>query len=283
MNPANPDLKITFSNPRAERMAKVRALAGNAVRKREGRFLVEGPQAVREAVRFAAVSIRDVYLTPDAGTRYPEILAEAREAGLHVHGSTAEVVAAMSGDAQGVLAVANLPEPTLEGSVRERARLVAMLSNVRDPGNVGTIIRVADAAGADAVVLVGECVDPYSPKVVRASAGSLFHLPVVTEVSLGDAMARAREAGLRIYAASGSGSDDLFTLAEGADAPLAQPIAWVFGNEAWGLSPEEIASADRSVRLPILGAAESLNVAAAVSVALYFCAHARQRDTRNPE
>jgi TrmH family RNA methyltransferase len=283
MNPASLDLPITLSNPRAERMVKVRALAGPTVRRREGRFLVEGPQAVREAVRFASARVRDVYLTPDAVARNPEILAEAREAGLRLHGSTPEVVAAMSGDAQGVLAVANVPEPTLEGSVREGACLVVMLSNVRDPGNAGTIIRIADAAGADAIVLTGECVDPYSPKVVRASAGSLFHLPVVTGIRFQDAMAQAREVGLGVFAASASGSDDLFTLADAVEAPLAGPIAWVFGNEAWGLSPEEIAAADRSVRLPILGEAESLNVAAAVSVALYFCAHARQRDTRNPE
>ena len=256
---------------------KVRALAGNAVRKREGRFLIEGPQAVREAVRFWVPSIRDVYLTPDAVDRHPEILAEAVQAGLRVHGCTPEVMTAMSGDAQGALAVATISPSTLEDSVREGARLVVILSNVRDPGNMGTIIRVADAAGADAVILAGECVDPNSPKVVRSSTGSLFHVPVVTGVALEDAMVRAREAGLGVFAASGSGAEDLFSLAEEVDAPLDGPIAWVFGNEAWGLTSEEVEAADRSVRLPILGRAESLNVASAVSVALYFCAHAQWR------
>ncbi len=280
---ASPGLPITLSNPRAERIVKVRALAGNTVRRREGRFLVEGPQAVREAVRFRAPSVRDVYLTSDVAARHPEILAEAVTAGLRIHGCTPEVVTAMSGDAQGALAVATVAPSILGDSVREGARLVVILSNVRDPGNTGTIVRVADAVGADAVILAGECVDPYSPKVVRASTGSLFHVPIVTGVVLEDAMTRAREAGLGVFAASGSGVEDLFSLAEAVDAPLAGPIAWVFGNEAWGLSPDEIAFADRSVRLPILGRAESLNVASAASVALYFCAHAQQRISGNAE
>lgn len=255
-------------------MVKVRALAGNAVRRREGRFLVEGPQAVREVVRFAPASIRDVYLTTEAASRNPEIFAEAQKAGLHVHGSTPEVVAAMSGDAQGVLAVVRTWSMGFEGPPAAPT-LVAILSDVRDPGNAGAAIRAADAAGADAVILAGECVDPFSPKVVRSSAGSLFHLPIVTGVTLSDAVAAVRAWGLRVLATDGSGETTLG--GPGADAhALAVPTAWVFGNEAWGLSEAERALADSTVRIPIYGHAESLNLAQAVAVFL-FATTAMQR------
>jgi TrmH family RNA methyltransferase len=277
---ADPSLAVTLANPRADRVRGVRSLAGKSVRERSGRFLVEGPQGVREAVRFAADRVRDVYVAPDDAGRHPEIVGEAREAGIHVHGCTDEVVGAMSKDAQGVLAVVDLASPSLDGAFRGGARLAVILSNVRDPGNLGTIVRAADAAGADAVVLVGDCVDPHSPKVVRATAGSLFHLPVATGARLEDAIVRARRAGLEVFAATGSGSDDLFSLAD--EGALAGPIAWVFGNEAWGLSEAEAALADRSVRIPISGNAESLNVASAASVALFFCAHARRDHGEDP-
>ncbi|MBN2176235.1 MAG: RNA methyltransferase [Demequinaceae bacterium] len=262
-------LEVTLSNPKADRVKRVRALAGASARTREGRFLVEGPQAVREAVRFAAGSVQDVYLTLDAVTRNPEILAEAWEAGLYVHGATAEVVTAMSPDAQGVLAVVDFARPTLDDVGGEDLRLVTILSSVRDPGNVGTIIRVADAAGADAVVLAGECADPYSPKVVRASTGSLFHLPVIAGVSLEDSVGVMRRHGLRVLATDGSGETQLG--GPGADDSVSPvPTAWIFGNEARGLTASEKALADSVVRIPIFGHAESLNIGAAAAICLYW-------------
>src|SRR5690606_32906171 len=146
-----------------------------------------------------------------------------------------------------------------------------------DPGNAGTVVRAADAAGADAVVLAGESVDVHNPKVVRSTAGSLFHLPVVTGVSLADALAALRGAGLPVLAADGAGDldlDDLLDVAGADDASrpavdLAAPTAWVFGNEAWGLPVEDRALADAVVRVPIRGRAESLNLATAATVCLY--------------
>ena len=143
-----------------------------------------------------------------------------------------------------------------------------------DNGNAGTVLRTADAAGADAVVFADASVDPYNGKCVRASAGSLFHLPVVAGVRLTDAVGALKRAGLRIVAADGRSGvplDDPETR-----AALKAPTAWLFGNEAWGLPPELLALADQSVAVPIYGRAESLNLAAAAAVCLYASAAAQR-------
>jgi TrmH family RNA methyltransferase len=275
----------------------VRALSGRSARSRHGQLLVEGPQGVREAVRHAPARVRDVYVTPTAAGRHPEIVADARAAGLHLHVATAEVLAAMSDDAQGVLAVVRVEAPRLDDVLRalgapgrDRPALVAVLATVRDPGNAGTVIRAADAAGADAVVLAGESVDVHNPKVVRSTAGSLFHLPVLTGVGLAEAVDALRAAGLIVLAADGAGDldlDDLLDVAGTlADAPaadlaagtvdLARPTAWVFGNEAWGLPEADRALADAVVRVPIRGRAESLNLATAATVCLYASSRAHR-------
>lgn len=269
--PAGRDPDATLANPRAERVARIAALAGRSARSKAGLFLVEGPQGVREAVRFAPERVRDVYLTPDAAHRYPEIVADARAAELYVHLGTDEVLRAMSPDCQGVLAVVSTGGVSLDAALEHTAPvLVAVLSNVRDPGNAGAVIRVADAAGADLVVLTGDSVDLTNPKVVRATAGSLFHLPVVRGGSLEDAVGALRAVGLAIVAADGSGDAVL----DPADTALGEPTAWVFGNEAWGLTEDELALPDAVVRIPIYGKAESLNLATASAVCLYASAAA---------
>jgi TrmH family RNA methyltransferase len=265
-------------------VAVVRALAGRSARRRAGRFLVEGPQGVREAVAFAPAAVRALYLDDDAAGRYPQIEADARDAGIVVQRGTAQVLAAMSPDAQGLLAVLDLPadEPAtaLADALVGPPRLVALLARVRDPGNAGTVLRTADAAGAGAVVLSADSVDVHNPKVVRASAGSLFHLPVVDEVPLADAVAAARAAGLTVLAADGRGKADLDDLldAAGSGGPvdLARPTVWMFGNEAWGLPEADLALADAAVRVPIRGHAESLNLAAAAAVCLFASARAQR-------
>ncbi|WP_420835745.1 TrmH family RNA methyltransferase [Actinomyces ruminis] len=151
------------------------------------------------------------------------------------------------------------------------ARLVAVLTETQDPGNAGTIIRAADAAGADAVVLVKGSVDPTNPKVVRATAGSLFHLPVLAGVELDEAVRALQTAGLRLLAADGHGTISLFD----AEAELGAPSAWLLGNEARGLAPEALDMADTVVSIPIYGRAESLNVASAAAICLYASARAQ--------
>lgn len=272
-------MSAELTNPRAERVRSVAALAGRSARRRTGRFLVEGPQAVREAVATADVVVHDVYLTEGAAERYPEIVASARERRLHLHVGDAAVLEAMSPDAQHVVAVADQRHDDLGTVLAARPRLLAVLAHVRDPGNAGTVLRVADAAGADAVLLSTESVDVHNPKVVRSTAGSLFHLPVVEEVTLAAAVDALRSAGVTVLAADGRGDVDLDDLQDtaGSGAPdLAGPTAWLFGNEAWGLADEDLALADAVVRVPLHGRAESLNLATAAAVCLYASARAQR-------
>ena len=269
-----------LTNPRAERVKAVRALAGRTVRQRAGRFVVEGPQSVREAV--LAADVHDVYVTVESAQRYPEIVGAARERRIRVHTGTVEVLDAMSPDGQQVVAVAALTAHTLDSVLAGAPRLVAVLAHVRDPGNAGTVVRAADAAGADAVVLTAQSVDLHNPKVVRSTAGSLFHLPVVTGTDLPSTVDALRAAGLTVLAADGAGVhdlDDLLDVAGRAPAgvpDLARPTAWVFGNEAWGLREEDRALADAVVRVPIRGRAESLNLATAATVCLYASSRAQR-------
>jgi RNA methyltransferase, TrmH family len=172
---------------------------------------------------------------------------------------------------QGVVAVVAAPATTLDDVLRRRPRHVVLLVEAADPGNVGTVIRTADAAGADAVVLTSGSVDPYGGKCVRASAGSLFHLPVVSGIAVDKAVTDLRAAGLQVLATTTDGTD----LDDIAD--LHRPTAWLFGNEAHGLSATTTALADRTVRVPIHGRAESLNLAAAAAVCLYATASAQRR------
>ncbi|MGC4175741.1 TrmH family RNA methyltransferase [Demequina sp.] len=274
--PVGRDSSAFLANVRAERVKRVAALAGRSARSRAGLFLVEGPQGVREAVRFASSRVRDLYITPDAAARYRSIVTSAEEAGVYVHFGSDEVLAAMSGDAQGVLAVVSTEGVSLDSALAGAPRLVAVLADVRDPGNAGTVIRAADAAGADCVVLAGESVDLTNPKVVRSTAGSLFHLPVVRGGTLAEVVSSVGAAGLTVLATDGTGDVELNPADPACGALLAEPTAWVFGNEAHGLSPEEAALADHTVRIPIHGAAESLNLATAAAVCLYASAWAQR-------
>jgi len=274
-----PDL----SNPRAERVRAIRALSGRPARSRAGRFVVEGPQGVREAVRHATDDVREVYLTEAAAERYPEIVAACD--GLWLRTGTPEVLDAMSPDAQGVLAVLETRTSPLDELLVATTRLVAVLVDARDPGNVGTVVRAVDAAGGDGAVLAGSSVDVHNPKVVRSTAGSLFHLPVVAGDDVRDVegvVTRLRAAGLQVLAADGLGThdlDDLLDVAGRAPAgvpDLAAPTAWVFGNEARGLTDAQRALADAVVRAPLRGRAESLNLAMAATVCLYASARAQR-------
>ena len=258
-----------LTNPRADRVRSVASLSKRSVRERTGRFVVEGPQGVREAVRYAAARVVDIYLTSQAAQRYAaDIVEPALGAGLYVHEATPEVLAAMA-DAetpQGVLAVVGRSYAALDAILNAGPRLLVFLTHVRDPGNAGTVIRAADAAGADAVLVSAASVDVFSPKVVRSTAGSLFHLPVVTGLGVEATLAALRERGIRSLAADGAGATVL------PDADLSGSHAWVMGNEAWGLPSEIRAQCDDVVRVPIYGKAESLNLAMAATVCVYASA-----------
>jgi TrmH family RNA methyltransferase len=169
---------------------------------------------------------------------------------------------------QGVVAVCDHLDVPLPQALAARPRLVAILAGISDPGNAGTVLRTADAAGAGAVVFAGDAVDPYNGKCVRATAGSLFHLALVRGGDAGQIVAACRDAGLRVLAADPYGDVDLYR------CRLDAPTAWLFGSEAHGLPPELAAAADARVRIPIHGRAESLNLAAAAAVCLYSSARA---------
>ena len=240
------------------------------MREREALFLAEGPQAVGEVVTHRPDAVRDLYFEAPlvdgpAGDRLSAMLETARQRGLSIREVSHEVLVAMSDvlAPQGVLAVCRPIDVELGTVLSARPRFLVILTNVRDPGNAGTVIRGADAAGADAVLLSDSSVDIYNPKVVRSTVGSLFHLPIVKGVPLGMLLDRVRAAGLALLAADGSGQTLL------GDIDLSGPHAWVMGNEAWGLEPEVTRACDAVVRVPIYGKAESLNLAMAATLCLY--------------
>jgi RNA methyltransferase, TrmH family len=279
-----------LTNVRSERVRTLRGLSRRVARERSRRFLVEGPQAVREALkehdRWTASGrpalVHELLAEPEALRRYGDLGDRAAAAGVRVTEAAHDVVAALSDTVhpQGLVAVCGLVDRPLAEIVAAGPGIVAVLARVRDPGNAGTVLRAADAAGADAVVLTAESVDLHNPKCVRASAGSIFHLPVVAGAPVADAVAALKDAGCVVLAAdSRPGADNLDELLDAAEAgtgPLARPTAWLFGNEAWGLTDDDLALADQVVRVPIHGSAESLNLAAAATVCLYASARARR-------
>jgi TrmH family RNA methyltransferase len=265
----------SYPGVHSPRLKAARRLNKRAFRQRDRAFLAEGPQAVAEAFHCGA-QVTDLFVTVPARTRHRDLVAAIAAAGIPVHVVSGEVMdeLAQTVTPQGLLAVCGFVDVPLAEVARAAPALVALLANVRDPGNAGTVLRTADAAGAHAVVFADASVDPYNGKCVRASAGSLFHLPVVAGTRLEEAVVTLREAGLRIVAADGRAGRSLDD--PEVQARLAGPTAWMFGNEAWGLPPELVALADEPVAVPIYGRAESLNLAAAAAVCLYASARALQ-------
>ena len=266
---------VELTSTRSPRVKAARQLAKRALRQRARLFLAEGPQAVSEALGQAGV-VRQLFVTAPARLRYQALLEEAARQGADVQAVSGEVMAdlAQTITPQGLLAVCQFVDVPLAQLASGAARLVVVLANVRDPGNAGTVLRTADAAGADAVVFSDASVDPYNSKCVRASAGSLFHLPVVASAGVRAAVGTLRDAGLRVLAADGRAGRPLPEL--GAEGLLGGPTAWLFGNEAWGLPADVLALADEAAAVPIYGRAESLNLAAAAAVCLYASAQAQR-------
>ncbi|MGR6969335.1 TrmH family RNA methyltransferase [Streptomyces cynarae] len=275
MPPATPEL----ISPRSPRVSAARRLAKRNFRGKERLFLAEGPQAVREAAAHRSggtATLVELFATPDAAERYPDIVGAARDAGARVHLAAEQIIADISTTVtpQGLVGICRFLDTDFDAILTARPRLVAVLAHVRDPGNAGTVLRCADAAGAEAVVLTDASVDVYNPKAVRASVGSLFHLPVAVGVPVERAVAGLKDAGVRILAADGAGDHDLDD--ELDKGTMGVPTAWVFGNEAWGLPQETRELADAVVRVPIHGRAESLNLATAAAVCLYASARAQR-------
>ena len=258
-----------ISSVRNPKIVEAVRLKKRALREADRAFLVEGAQAVGEALSSGAG------LSVLFHTELHPLVPRAREAGVDVVEVGPEVMARLTSTVtpQGLVGVAPFVDVALD-RLPERPGCVAILHAVRDPGNAGTVLRSADASGADGVVFTTTSVDVYNPKTVRASAGSVFHLPIVREVETQDAVALARARGCRVLAMDAAGDDDLY------ETDLSAPTAFLFGNEAWGLPREVARLADGTVRVPIAGRAESLNLAAAASVCLYDRMRQRREGAR---
>ncbi|OHV33630.1 MULTISPECIES: TrmH family RNA methyltransferase [Pseudofrankia] len=310
MTARRPGAVTTALGPRAASVAAARRLRRPSARRAEGLFLAEGFQAVEAAL--AAGRLVELFVGESAADRHGALVAAVAAAGPPVRSVTDAAAAALSETVtpQGLVGVATLLGTRLAdlpgipaavpagfgstgragpvgaaapGPVRARGgesgpgvgpALVAVCVAANDPGNAGTVIRTADAAGADAVIFAGEGVDPFGGKCVRSSAGSLFHLPVVVEPDLAAALDWLRSAGCRVVATSGHGARDLYDAADAGE--LDAPTGWLFGNEAHGLPPEVLTAADAVLRVPVYGQAESLNLAVATALCLYASARARR-------
>ncbi|WEV45971.1 RNA methyltransferase [Bifidobacterium sp. ESL0690] len=326
-----------IDNPKSERVKRVAELEKTKGRKKAGKFLIEGPQSVREVVRWMPEVVEDCYVQMDerqSGLLSPvveDIAREADERGLYIHQVTVDVMHRMSTDAQGIVAVGNLETvqnrmvkdfehgqssderdtkvihnvATRGTVVRSNAEgaddssvayqsseskpvsvspndTVAAFWQIRDPGNAGTVIRSADAAGCRAVIFVDDCVDRFNPKVIRSTAGSLFHLPVV-RMNTDEFFAWAREQNHEVMAADVYGTEKIKpeslidvvkkyqnSEAYGKNKDYSQTI--LFGNEARGLPNDVLERVQRIVSIPLYGKAESLNLATSTAVMLFTLA-----------
>ena len=280
---ASPPAERPLSS-KSGRVKTARRLARRNSRAEEHLFLAEGAKALSEALHLPG-GVVEVFATESASEQYAALRKAADEMGVPWFAVDDGAIAALSGAVtpQGIVAVCRfldvdldvvLDPPVVESPVAgERAHpVVALCADVRDPGNAGTVIRTADASGAQGVVLAGNSVDLYNDKTVRASVGSIWHLPVALVDDPTECVRRAQAAGFVVLAADGAGETDLFD-AE-TSGLLDQPVAWLFGNEAWGLPTELALLADHRVSIPIRGRAESLNLSTAAAVCLYASARA---------
>jgi TrmH family RNA methyltransferase len=272
--------------PRSGRVKAARKLARRSVRAEQRLFLAEGAKALTEALHLPA-GVVEVFATEAVSEQYAALRKAVDDAGVPWFPVSDDAIASLSGAVtpQGLVAVCRfldvdldtlLNPPVVDSStpvVEERGtsvskpRPLVICADVRDPGNAGTVIRTADAAAAAGVALCGNSVDPYNDKAVRATVGSLWHLPVSVVEDPADCVRRAQAAGFVVLAADGAGDTDLFEAER--SGLLDQRIAWLFGNEAWGLPEELAALADHRVSIPIFGRAESLNLSTAAAVCLY--------------
>jgi len=284
-----------ITSPRSPRVRKVAALTGRSARRKQHRFRVEGPQAVRSLLTHRPDLAHELFLTTRCAGDHPELSRLAEAAAVLVREVDEQIVRAMVRETtpavggphappeaspeaatgalvspQGAIAVGRLPAEDPHTALTALADLpatgpvtVVVLDAVRDPGNVGALIRTADAAGADLVILTRTSADPFSPKAVRAAAGSLFHLPVTTGADRTQLLQALAGAGIAAAATSGRADTDVFT------AELPPRLAWLLGNEAHGLDAGTLRSAPLAVSIPLAGHAESLNVHTAATVCLF--------------
>lgn len=259
---------MSLLTERSARVAAAVKLHRHIGRRRAARFLAEGPNLVEAALQRGVVL--EVFATASAAERFGDLVAQSP-----VHLVTERAAKALSDTVTptGLVAVCAMPETRLTDVLAGKPTLLAVPVGISEPGNAGTLIRVAEAMGADAVVLAGHGVDPYNGKCLRASAGSIFSVPVVSEPDVSGVVTQLRDAGLQVLATTLDGDVSL------DDVELAVPTAWLFGPEAHGLPVEVVDMATYRVRIPMVGNAESLNVASAAAICLYQSARASRESS----
>lgn len=249
-------------------LRSVRRLTQRRGREIAGKFLVEGRQAVREALAAGGL-VSEVIV--DDPAKHRDLLAGFDG---QIWTATQQAMRQLSDTVtpQGIIAVCDQLDFGLDAL--DDAQLIVICAQVRDPGNAGTVIRCADAFGADAVILTTGSVDVYNPKVVRSTVGSMFHMPILTGIALQHAVEHVQHRGMQVLAADGDGAPLDIKQQRGE---LNRPTAWIMGNEAWGLPEADRALADEVVAVPMWGGAESLNLSSAAAVCLYATASAQRR------
>lgn len=242
-----------------EKVKDIKALLTKKGRTEQKRFIAEGIKCVQEAILYAPKLIKIVLVDKNYLRAYENIIKQAKMLGADIYTVPQHVLQAVSDvkTPQGVAAVLAF----YEGRIEKDAKFLVALDNMQDPANVGAIIRTADAAGADGVVLSLDCADPYSPKALRASMGSIFHIGIL-KADLKQALNRYKEEGFTLCAADLSGEETLAL--ENRDK-----ICLVVGNEANGISGGVLDLCQVKARIPIYGRAESLNAAVAAGILLY--------------
>jgi TrmH family RNA methyltransferase len=253
-----------------ERSARVVAavkLHRHVARRRAQRFLAEGPNLVQAAS--ARGLVRDLFVTESAAHRHAGLIA-GQQAPVHLVTDRAAKALSDTVTPVGLIAVCEPPTVQLPDVLAAAPKLIAVAVEISEPGNAGTLIRIADTMGAAAVIFGGSSVDPSNGKCLRASAGSIFSIPVVVDREAGAVLDELRTAGLQLLATTVDGEVSL----DDAESLLVKPTAWLFGPESQGLPADVAAAADHRVQIPIRGGAESLNVAAAAAICLYQSARA---------
>lgn len=258
-----PQLITSTANPLIKEALKIK--------ERHGRhgcavFLIEGPHLMEMSLASPTATLKRVFFTQEfSSAREGRRLLRRIEATAVNPVETSQRVMEKLTDTetpQGIAAVLALKTVSLDAIPFKNIPLLVVCDGVRDPGNIGTIIRVSDAAGADAVVLTPGTCDAFMPKAIRASAGSIFTIPVLS-AGVGVLMGFLEERRMRVYAADVHASHSLY------ETDFRVPAAIAFGNEAHGIGAELLKKADLRFRIPVIGKAESLNVAMAASISIY--------------
>lgn len=264
----------SLHSPHVEAVKALLGSRGGKARRESGQYIIEGLSSIKEALSFAPEEIATLYLTDEGKNR----LANIPEGYFEILEVSREVMKVMTDTVtpQGILAVANIPENSFAQFLSSNSGplKIAYFWEIQDPGNAGTVIRAADAFGFDAIVFSDKSVDIYSPKVVRSSAGSHWHIPLFQALPLDDLISLIEGRGFEIYASSAAGEVELL---KAAAKSMDDPAIWIFGNEARGLPKEVISTLGAlEVAIPIAGKAESLNLATAASVVMYAVSAARK-------